>query len=209
MLMRTQIVHAPRYPLPNGVTDTVPILSRPQEPIHAMDLKLALTRVDPQILVYPRHAFSPRLPDLTEFVRNSGSCVPLSKHPAWLNILATALGHEPYAIEATAAGKTVGFLPLAYLDTLLFGKFLVSLPYLSTNGVVAACPSVREALVARAVSLADELNVRHLELRQETAISHAGLQCPNRFQSSHEVIATRNSGAIVEELQSESPESNS
>jgi FemAB-related protein (PEP-CTERM system-associated) len=128
-----------------------------------------------QILVYPSLAFAPRLPALTDFIANSAPLVPLSRHPAWLNILQTTLGHEPYAIEATAAGRTIGFLPLAFLDTILFGKFLVSLPYLNTNGVVAVSPAVRTALVARAVSMAEELNVRHLELRHETAIDHPGL----------------------------------
>jgi FemAB-related protein (PEP-CTERM system-associated) len=128
-----------------------------------------------QVATYSRLSLESRLPALTEFVRNSSPLVPLSRHPAWLNILQKSLGHESYAIEATAEGRTVGFLPLAYLDSLLFGNFLVSLPYLNTNGVVAADPAVRTALVARAITLSEELNARHLELRQETAIEHPGL----------------------------------
>jgi FemAB-related protein (PEP-CTERM system-associated) len=127
-------------------------------------------------VVHHRAAIAARLPALTQFVRGLTPNVPLSADPAWLNILHTTLGHEPYAVEATAPdGRTVGFLPLAYLDTLLFGRFLVSLPYLNTNGVAAKSPAVQAELISRAVTLADELNVRYLELRHETPIEHPAL----------------------------------
>jgi FemAB-related protein (PEP-CTERM system-associated) len=100
----------------------------------------------------------------------------LSRHPAWLNILSESLGHTPYAIEAIAPdGHTVGFLPLVFLDTLLFGRFLVSLPYLNSNGVVTHSADVATALVSRSATLADELNVRYLELRHEAAVQHPAL----------------------------------
>lgn len=127
------------------------------------------------VAVHPRAAIASRLPALTEFVRNSAELVPLSKHPAWLSILRTALHHDVYAIEATVGGRTCGYLPLAYLSSVLFGRFLVSLPYLNTNGVIARSADVQTQLVDRAVELAEELNVRFLELRHETPIDHAEL----------------------------------
>src|SRR6516162_5924727 len=127
-------------------------------------------------IIHHRAALAARLPALTEYVQNSAASVALSRHPAWLNILHDSLGHEPFAIEAiTSEGGTVGFLPLAFLDTFLFGKFLVSLPYLNTNGVVANTPAVQSELITRAVTLADELNVRYLELRHEAACAHPEL----------------------------------
>jgi len=128
-------------------------------------------------VVHHRAALAARVPALTGFVRASAPFVALGKHPSWLNVLHTALGHEPFVVEANdyPDGRTLGFLPLAFLDTFLFGKFLVSLPYLNTNGVVAASPEVQTALVTRAVTLADELNVRYLELRQEVATEHPAL----------------------------------
>src|SRR5207248_2516538 len=124
------------------------------------------------VLVHPRAALAARLPELTAFVRASAPLVPLSKHPAWLNILRTAQGHDVYAIEAVADGRTCGFLPLAYVSSMLFGRFLVSLPYLNTNGVIAQCADVQAGLIARAVTLADELGVRYLELRHEAPVDH-------------------------------------
>jgi FemAB-related protein (PEP-CTERM system-associated) len=139
-----------------------------------IDRDQRLSSEDLQVLIYSGLAITSRLPALTEFTKKSAQLVSLSKHPAWLNILHSSLGHEPYLIEATAAGQTVGFLPLTFLDTILFGKFLVSLPYLNTNGVVAANPMVQTALIERAISLGDELNSRHIELRHEIPIDHIG-----------------------------------
>ena len=101
--------------------------------------------------------------------------MPLSKHPRWLDVLHRGLGHDVYAVEATAGGCTVGFLPLACVSSMLFGRFLVSLPYLNTNGVVAQAADVQAELIARAVTLAGELNVRHLELRHEAPVAHPSL----------------------------------
>jgi FemAB-related protein (PEP-CTERM system-associated) len=127
------------------------------------------------VVVHPRPAMAARLHRLTEFVRTSAPIVPLSKHPAWLTILQAALDHEVYAVEAVAGGKTYGFLPLACVSSLFFGRFLVSLPYLNTNGVIAESSDVQAQLVGRAVGLAEELNVRYLELRHETAIEYPDL----------------------------------
>ncbi len=127
------------------------------------------------VLVHPRAAIAGRLSSLTALVRASSPVVPLSKHPIWLDVLRTALGHEVYALEAVVGGQTYGFLPLAYVSSMLFGRFLVSLPYLNTNGVVAESPDVQSLLVSRAVTLADELNVRYLELRHERPIDHPDL----------------------------------
>jgi FemAB-related protein (PEP-CTERM system-associated) len=126
-------------------------------------------------VVHPRAAIAARVADLTAFVRHSAAAVPLSKHPLWLSVLQEGLGHEVYAIEATAGGCTVGYLPLALVSSMLFGRFLVSLPYLNTNGVVAPAADVQAELITRAVTLADELNVRYLELRHEGPIAHPEL----------------------------------
>jgi serine/alanine adding enzyme len=99
----------------------------------------------------------------------------LSRDPAWLFVLRNSLRHEVYVLEARTVDGPCGFLPLAFVDSMLFGRFLVSLPYLNSNGLVSSSPDVDTVLIDRAVALADELGVRHLELRQERAIEHAAL----------------------------------
>ena len=100
---------------------------------------------------------------------------PLGRDPRWLSVLHEGLGHEVFALEARRQGKLVGYLPLAHVESLLFGRYLVSLPYLNSNGVIAHDDDAARALVTRAVTLADELDVRHLELRQEQRIDHPAL----------------------------------
>lgn len=126
-------------------------------------------------IVHPRAAIAARADDLTAFVRHSATDVPLSKHPLWLSVLQAGLGHEVYAIEAVSGACTVGFLPVACVSSMLFGRYLVSLPYLNTNGVIAPSADVQAALITRAATLADELNVRYLELRHEAPVAHPAL----------------------------------
>jgi FemAB-related protein (PEP-CTERM system-associated) len=126
------------------------------------------------VWTHPLAALRPRLPDLAAFALARRPAA-LGRHPAWLEVLHDGLGHGGYALEARAGGRTCGLLPLAFVSTPLFGRFLVSLPYLNSNGVEADSPDVQAALVSRAVELADELNVRHLELRHETPVDHPAL----------------------------------
>ena len=98
----------------------------------------------------------------------------------WLRILRDGLQHEPYCVRAVRDGNVVGMLPLAFVKSALFGRFLVSLPYINSAGVIADDPNVAAELIERAVQLADQLNVRYLELRQEQEIAHASLGAANR-----------------------------
>jgi FemAB-related protein (PEP-CTERM system-associated) len=99
----------------------------------------------------------------------------LSRNLGWLTIFSEAFRHVPYCIEASIANQTVGILPLCFVKSFLFGRFLVSLPYLNTGGVLAGNEEIARAIIDRAVELADELKVRYLELRHEAPIEHAAL----------------------------------
>ncbi len=107
----------------------------------------------------------------------------ISPHPgsnsAWLPILTEALDHSVFRLEATQAGETVGTLPLALVKSVLFGRFLVSLPYINSSGVVAESDGVARQLIDRAIELADEHDVRYLELRHEREIEHPVLTQKN------------------------------
>jgi len=102
------------------------------------------------------------------------SCVPFSTR-AWLTVCARGLGHVPYLLLAQEGKTTRGFLPLAYLKSVLFGRFLVSMPYLNYGGVSADDPATAALLIDRAIALADELRVRFLELRHTTPVEHPRL----------------------------------
>jgi FemAB-related protein (PEP-CTERM system-associated) len=82
-------------------------------------------------------------------------------------------------LEARTGEQTCGLLPLAYVRSLLFGRFLVSLPYVNSGGVVADSASAANLLIDRAGELADDLRVHYLELRHERPIDH--IRLPERF----------------------------
>ena len=110
-------------------------------------------------------------PRLAEYLLARGAGA-LSRHPGWLTVLRDGLGHVPYCLEAVEGGRTRGILPLAYVRSWLFGRFLVSLPYLNTAGVVADDDLAANALIIEAVRLADTLRVKYLELRHEKVLGH-------------------------------------
>jgi FemAB-related protein (PEP-CTERM system-associated) len=100
---------------------------------------------------------------------------PIGADPRWLAVLADGLGHLPYCLEARRDGRLCGLLPLALVRGPLFGRFLVSLPFVSSCGVLAEDAEAVARLVDRAMTLADELNVKHLELRSELPLENSRL----------------------------------
>lgn len=103
---------------------------------------------------------------VSRFLAARGDLPTLAHDPAWMSIFADGLGHRPYYLEAQRDGETVGVLPLALVSSFLFGRFLVSLPYLNQGGPLAVDAETSQALVAEAVTLARRHDVKHLELRQ-------------------------------------------
>ncbi|MGH9866162.1 MAG: FemAB family XrtA/PEP-CTERM system-associated protein, partial [Candidatus Acidiferrales bacterium] len=86
----------------------------------------------------------------------------------WKEAVEETFEHRAYYLTAEADGKTEGILPLMHMRSLLFGNFLVSVPFSSYGGVLASSVSARDELLTHAVELAKELKVAHIELRQGT-----------------------------------------
>lgn len=110
-------------------------------------------------------------------ISSSGEFPQLNGHrQEWLEAICHGLNHKPLVlIHRGDDGSANGILPLVLVKSLLFGKFLVSLPYLNTGGPWAVDQSVASALVTRACELADEYDVRYLELRSERPVEHPRL----------------------------------
>lgn len=107
---------------------------------------------------------SARLVDWDRFVESH--CEATFFHKAgWKRVIEEALGHPTYFLYAEEAGEIVGILPLAQIDSLLFGNALISTPFCVYGGIVANTASAREVLDRAAVDLARRLGVDHLELR--------------------------------------------
>ncbi len=83
----------------------------------------------------------------------------------WARILEQVLRHRSHFLYAERCGRIEGVLPLAHVNSLLFGNALVSLPFAVYGGVAAVNDAAREALEQQAIALAKQLKVEHLELR--------------------------------------------
>jgi FemAB-related protein (PEP-CTERM system-associated) len=89
---------------------------------------------------------------------------------AWKSLIERVFDHECLYLEARdEAGALHGVLPLVRVRSLLFGHYLVSMPFVNYGGPLGSAPAVR-ALVDHAVVLAADSGVRLLELRSRTAL---------------------------------------
>jgi FemAB-related protein (PEP-CTERM system-associated) len=84
---------------------------------------------------------------------------------AWQSIIRDVFRHATYFLYAHEAGEIRGVLPLAQVNSLLFGNALVALPFAVYGGVAASSPEAAIALEEEAQKLAVQLGVDHLEFR--------------------------------------------
>jgi len=86
------------------------------------------------------------------------------------DVIEQVYGHRTCYLSALdAAGAVAGVLPLVYMRSRMFGRFLVSLPFFNHGGPVASSPEAERRLEEVAVDLARTLDAEHLELRCATA----------------------------------------
>ena len=102
----------------------------------------SINSAGPAVATLSGSALAARLPKLIERVARE-SRLPLSRHPGWLNVLANGLDHTPYCLETRQDDQCTGILPLAAVKSLLFGHFLVGLPYLNYGGPITGGCALR------------------------------------------------------------------
>lgn len=93
---------------------------------------------------------------------------------------AVAIGQRAFGLEtfylsaADDAGRLTGVLPLVEQSSVIFGRFLSSIPFFTYGGVLARDPQVAAALAARAGELARERRAKHVELRHDAPLAGLG-----------------------------------
>ena len=92
---------------------------------------------------------------------------------AWREVIASALGHESTYLEARRGGALVGVLPLVRVRSRLFGRSVVSMPFLNYGGILADDADVVGALVDAARDVGAGFGAGHVELR------HTSRLCPS------------------------------
>ena len=84
----------------------------------------------------------------------------------WRDVIERSFGHRCFYLAAQdATGKIVGVLPLVFMQSRIFGRFLVSLPFFNYGGLLCDRQEIGEALLSGAASLQKDLHSQSCELR--------------------------------------------
>jgi FemAB-related protein (PEP-CTERM system-associated) len=84
----------------------------------------------------------------------------------WGEVLERSFGHRTFYLAARdQAGTLRGVLPLVYMRSAFFGRFLVSVPFLNYGGLLCDDAEAEALLLQEAGRLKGVLGVAHVELR--------------------------------------------
>ncbi len=92
----------------------------------------------------------------------------------WRNIIWNALKHHPHYLIARRQGVVTGILPLFEVHSRLFGRALISVPFLNGGGVLTNDDASAIALLRHAYNLMQQRGYRYVELRHRmpSALAH-------------------------------------
>jgi serine/alanine adding enzyme len=105
-------------------------------------------------------------------------------HPhgcAYHRAAAVEIGQRVFGLSTTflaarnERGELIGALPLIEQSSLLFGRFLSSVPFFTYGGILANEPGVAVALAERAITCGRERRADHVELRHTAPVSGVSL----------------------------------
>jgi len=109
---------------------------------------------------------------IDRYIEQSASSSLYHKY-AWGEVIEDSFGHKSYyLICIDDNGSLSGILPMVHLKSLMFGNFMVSMPYFNYGGVCADNEVNRNHLIGEAIKIAKELDARHIEFRQEESFNN-------------------------------------
>jgi FemAB-related protein (PEP-CTERM system-associated) len=111
-------------------------------------------------LLEPQHAHR-----WDQFVISACPDATFFHRAGWQTVIERAMGHKTWFLYAESEGVIQGVLPLAEINSVLFGHSLSSLPFCVYGGIAAISESAREVLDRAAQALASRLKVDYLEYR--------------------------------------------
>ena len=83
----------------------------------------------------------------------------------WREAVVAAFGHRPHYLLARRGSRVVGVLPMFQINSVVAGRFLLSMPYSTYGGPLADDADATAALLAHARDLAGRIDAATLELR--------------------------------------------
>lgn len=98
----------------------------------------------------------------------------VQNHPAasnyhrygWRDVIEKSFKHQCFYLAAKdSTGSFIGILPLAFMQSRLFGRFLISLPFFNYGGLICNRQEIGDALLMEAAKLRTELGAEYVELR--------------------------------------------
>lgn len=112
----------------------------------------------------------------------------------WARVFRDALGHQSVLLAARRGADIVGVLPIVLFRSRVFGRSVISLPFLNYGGLVTADAAADAALVADATARARAFAASHVELR------HVERRLEPLPVRSHKVAMTRALPSSADEL---------
>ncbi len=107
---------------------------------------------------------------MDEFAESRGDAA-LYHDYRWRDVIRRVFSRETCYLAAIGkTGEIHGILPLARLNSLVFGDFLVSLPYFNYGGVLADSNEAHQTLLFAASEYASNLGVDHIEFRHKADV---------------------------------------
>lgn len=106
-----------------------------------------------------------------EYVRcaSASNCYHLI---GWKNVIERSFRHKTYYILHEEEDRITGILPLVHLNSLLFGSFLVSMPFVNCGGICANDFGVHRQLLEEAIRIARTENATHIEVRDSRLLDY-------------------------------------
>lgn len=83
----------------------------------------------------------------------------------WKNVVEKTYKHKSYYLVAKEDDEIKGVLPLFLMKSVFFGKKLISIPFVYCGGVCAESSDAANGLINEATTIAKNLGVDYLELR--------------------------------------------
>jgi len=90
----------------------------------------------------------------------------------WKNVVERTYNHKPLYLAAVEDGEIRGILPLFLMKHMLFGKFLISVPFGDYGGICAEDKEVADSLLAKAMELTESTSAKFLELRHVESLKN-------------------------------------
>jgi FemAB-related protein (PEP-CTERM system-associated) len=111
----------------------------------------------------------------------------------WLTLIAEAFGHRPIPLGVTTHGRLSGVLPVVFMNSKVFGRCMVSLPFVNYGGILGDSDELGRMLWDHAVEVARDARVAYLETR------HVQPQGFTQQRKSHKVTMMLDMAASAEE----------